>query len=200
MESLNYEELPAAHLGIGLIYSWSLGRPEDGEKEFKRALEMKPDYSEAKTNLGALYISRGRYNEAIPLLTDAAHDPLYKSRALAQSNLGWAYYKAGQPERGISEIRSTLAVAPKYCQGWRQLGTIYSEQGRVDEAANAYSRYVESCPDVPDAHLNLGKALVRQSKAAQARAEFEQCAVAKEPRDQGIASECARYLRELGTP
>jgi type IV pilus assembly protein PilF len=200
LDSLNYEELPAAHLGVGLIYTWSLGRPDEGEKEFKRALEMKPDYSEAKTNLGALYISRARYAEAIPLPQDAAHDALYKSRVLAQSNLGWALYKAGRAEQGVSEIKGALAVAPKYCIGWRQLGVIYSELGRIDEAGNAYSKYTEACPEVLDAHLSLGKVLVRQAKVQEARAQFERCAVAKDAKEQPIASECARYLRDLGTP
>jgi type IV pilus assembly protein PilF len=200
LDSLNYEELPEAHLGAGVIYTWSLGRPDDGEKEFKRALTMRPDYSEALTNLGALYISRGRFKEALEPLGKAAKDPLYKARVLAQSNLGWAFYKAGQNERGISEIRGALVVAPRYCLGWRQLGTIYSELGRVEEATAAFGKYVETCPDTFDAHLNLGKALARQSKAPEARAEFERCAVAKDDKDQAVASECARFLREMGAP
>lgn len=200
LASLDYDETPEAHLGLGVIYTWSLGRTQDGEKEFKRALEMRPDYSEALTNLGALYIQRGRFKDALEPLDKAAHDPLYKGRVLAQSDLGWALYKSGQVERGVSEIKGALAVAPKYCLGWRQLGTIYSEEGKVDEAGKAFSRYAQECPDVADAHLLFGKALVRQQKAKQARAEFEQCAVAKQERDQPVAAECARFLRELGTP
>ncbi len=200
LSSLDYDETPEAHLGLGVIYTWSLGRTQDGEKEFKRALEMRPDYSEALTNLGALYIQRGRFQDALEPLDKAAHDPLYKGRVLAQSDLGWALYKTGQVERGVSEIRGALAVAPKYCLGWRQLGTIYSEEGKVDEAGKAFSRYAQECPDVADAHLLFGKALVRQQKAKQARAEFEQCAVAKQERDQPVATECARFLRDLGAP
>jgi len=169
LDSLNYEELPEAHLGAGVIYAWSLGRPDDGEKEFKRALEMRPDYAEAMTNLGALYIQRGRFKEAIEPLAKAAKDPLYKARVLAQSNLGWAYYKSGATERGISEIKGAMAVAPKYCLGWRQLGSIYSDLGRVEEATAAFGKYADTCPETLDAHLNFGKALARQSKAPEAQ-------------------------------
>ncbi|MGZ6142882.1 MAG: tetratricopeptide repeat protein, partial [Myxococcales bacterium] len=187
-----------AHNGAGLIYAWSLGRTQDGEQHFKRALEMRPDYSEAQTNLGALYIARGRFEEAIPPLEKAARDPLYKSRILAQSDLGWALYKAGQGEKGIGEIRAALQVAPKYCLGWRQLGTIYSQMNKLDDATAAFGRYAEECPDVPDAHLQSGKVLARQSKAAQARAEFERCAVVKDEKDKPVAAECARFLKEMG--
>ena len=199
MASLDLQESPEAHNGMGLIYWYSLGRPDDGAKEFKRALEMRPDYSEAMTNLGALYIAKGQFAEAVPLLDKAARDPLYKTRTVAQSNLGWALYKSGQPEKGIGEIRGALAVAPKYCLGWRQLGTIYSEQSKLEEASKAYERYAEECPDVGDAHLLFGKILARQQRAKEARAEFERCAVPKQEKDKPVASECARFLKELGT-
>src|SRR5690348_16373511 len=71
LSSLDYDETPEAHLGLGVIYAWSLGRTQDGEKEFKRALEMRPDYSEALTNLGALYIQRGRFHDALEPLEKA---------------------------------------------------------------------------------------------------------------------------------
>ena len=200
LQSLDFEETPEAHNGMGLIYWYSLGRADDGMKEFKRALEMRPDYSDAMTNLGALYISRNRFTDAIPLLEKAARDPLYKTRTVAQSNLGWALYKSGQTEKGIGEIRGALAVAPKYCLGWRQLGTIYSEQGKLDEAGKSYARYAEECPDTFDAHLLLGKVLARQQRPKEARAAFERCAVPKVEKDKPVASECARYLKELGTP
>lgn len=200
MQSLDMDETPEAHNGVGLIYGFSLGRADDAEKEFKRAIQMRPDYAEAMTNLSALYMARGRFADAIPPLEKAARDPLYKSRVLAQSNLGWALHKVGQTEKGIGEIKGALAVAPKYCLGWRQLGTIYSERGRVEDASASYARYAEACPEVADAHLLFGKALVRQSKAQEARAEFERCAIPKDAREQPVASECARFLRDLGKP
>src|SRR5439155_1023479 len=75
MQSLDLDETPEAHNGLGLIYWYSLGRGDDGAKEFKRALQMRPDFSEAMTNLGALYISRNQFTDAIPLLDKAPRDP-----------------------------------------------------------------------------------------------------------------------------
>jgi Tfp pilus assembly protein PilF len=200
LASIENEETPEAHLGLGLIYAWSLSRPDDGEKEFRRALELRADYAEAMTNLGALYIGRGRFGDAVPLLEKASRDPLYKSRVLAQSDLGWALYKSGMAEKGVSEIKGALAVAPKYCLGWRQLGTIYSEEGKLEDARAAFGQYVDACPDVADAHLNFGKVLARQSKAKEARAEFERCSVPRDDKDKPVAAQCAQLLHEMGTP
>ena len=53
---------------------------------------------------------------------------------------------------------------------------------------------------MPDGHLQSGKVLARQSKAAQARAEFQRCAVAKDEKDKPVATECAKFLKEMGAP
>src|SRR5205823_14986129 len=37
LSSLEYDETPEAHHGVGLIDAWSLGRQAEAEKEFKRA-------------------------------------------------------------------------------------------------------------------------------------------------------------------
>ena len=196
----NDPDLPDTHNGLGLIYAYSFGQPDEGQREFQEALKLKPDFSEARTNLGALYISRGRFAEAVPLLEKSAADTLYKDRVIAQTDLGWALYKSGAAERGIRELKNALALAPKFCIGWRQLGSIYAEQNQLEDARAAFAHYTESCPEVADAHLQSGKLLVRLSRATDAQVEFKQCAVARNDRDKPVAAECARLLKELGSP
>ena len=133
----------------------------------------------------------------MPLLEQSAKDPLYKDRVIAQTDLGWALYKSGSTERGVRELKAAMSLAPKFCIGWKQLGTIYSEQNRLEEARAALAQYTSSCPEVADAHLLFGKVLVRLSRAPEARAEFKQCAVAHGDRDTALAAECARLLKEL---
>ena len=131
------------------------------------------------------------------MLDKAARDPLYKTRTVAQANLGWALYKSGQPEKGIGEIRGALAVAPKYCLGWRQLGTIYSERNELASAVDAFGKYAASCPDAADAHLQYAKTLVRHGRAKDARDEFERCTKTTDAREDKLRAECDRLLKEL---
>jgi regulator of sirC expression with transglutaminase-like and TPR domain len=100
----------------------------------------------------------------------------------------------------VAQIKAALTVAPKYCLGWRQLGTIYSETNKLEQASHAFAQYVDACPDVPDAHLQSGKVLARLSRAQDARAEFERCATVKDEKDRPVAQECSRFLREMGSP
>ena len=190
-------DLPQTHNALGLLYAYSLARPEGGEEEFQKAISLDKQFSEARNNLGTFYMARGRFAEAIAQFELALANPLYRDRVIAESNLGWALYKTGQPEKGIRRITAALLIAPKYCLGWRQLGTIHAERGELPAAADAFTKYAGACPEAADAHLQAAKILTRQSRATEARLEFQRCAGAKSERDAGIARECQRLLKEL---
>jgi type IV pilus assembly protein PilF len=190
-------ELPQTHNALGLLYAYSLARPQEAEQQFQKAIELDKDFSEARNNLGSFYMSRGRYAEAIPQFEQALANALYRDRVIAESNLGWALYKTGQAEKGMRRIEAAVLVAPKYCLGWRQLGTMHAERGELAAASDAFAKYVAACPDAADAHLQAGKVLARQTRAAEARLEFQRCAGSKEERESGVARECQRLLKEL---
>ena len=193
-------EMPQAHGGLGFLYAFSFGRPAEAEEEFRRAIDIEPTFSDALNNFGAFYLSRGRYAEAIPLFERALANPLYPERYIAEGNLGWALFKTGKADKGIVRLRSALHLSPKYCKGWRELGLIYSETGKIEDAAEAFGRYAGACPDAADAHLQNGKMLVRLSRGEEARGEFEKCAKAAGEQDAASVTECTRFLKELGTP
>jgi tetratricopeptide (TPR) repeat protein len=49
----------------------SLGRTDDAEKAFRRAVEIRPDWTLALANLGSLLVGKGKYNDAEKLLLKA---------------------------------------------------------------------------------------------------------------------------------
>lgn len=190
-------DLPQVHNALGLLYGFSFDQPAEAEAQFRKAIELQKDFSEAYNNYGALLLARGRFAEAAGQFEKALGNPLYAGRAIAESNLGWALYKTGAVDKGTARIRAALLVAPKYCKGWRQLGTIYAETNKLDRAAEAYARYGAECPDAADAFLQQGIVLARQSRAAEARAAFTRCSDVAGPRDAYVAGECRRFLREM---
>ena len=194
----NDDSLPQVHNALGLLYAYSLAKPQEAESELKKAIELDKDFSEAHNNLGTFYLSRGRYADAAHEFELALGNDLYRERVVAETNLGWALYKSGQPDKGIQRIRAALALAPRYCLGWRQLGTIQAERGNLETAAEAFQKYAATCPDTADAHLQLGKLFARQGKAPDARGEFEKCGKTTDARDDKVRAECQRLLKELG--
>ncbi len=191
-------ELPQPHAGLGFLYAFSFGRPAEAEEEFRRAIDLDLNYSEAYNNFGAFYLQQHRYAEAVPLFEKALSNPLYPERFIAEGNLGWAYYKMGQVDNGVRRLRAALLLAPKYCKGWRELGTIYSETSKIDDAVEAYGRYASACPEAADALLQHGKVLTRANRAEEARVVFAKCAKTSPDKDAVSVSECSRFLKELG--
>ena len=191
------EDLPQAHNALGLLYAYSLSRPDEAEQHFRKAIALDKDFSEARNNLGSFYMARGRFAEAVPQFEQALANPLYRDRIVAETNLGWALYKTGKAEKGVRRIESALVIAPKYCLGWRQLGTIHAERGELQAAGDAFAKYAASCPETADAHLQSGRILARQTRAAEARVAFQRCAGSTDQREASVARECQRLLREL---
>ena len=193
-------DFPQVHNALGLLYGFSFDKPVEAEAQFQKALELEKDFSEAHNNYGAFLLARGRFAESVPQFQKALENPLYAGRAIAESNLGWALYKTGAADKGLARIRAALMVAPKYCKGWRQLGTIYADESKLDQAAEAFGRYALECPEIADAYLQEGKVLARQSRADEAKAAFVRCAQLGKLKDPDSASECQRFLTEMGSP
>src|SRR5438067_2674434 len=86
----------------------------------------------------------------------------------------------------------------------QQLGDNLLHQGDPQGALKEYLMSVDF-EETPEARLGLGViyawSLGRpQDGAKEARLEFERCAMPKDDREKPVASECARFLKELGTP
>ncbi|HET7825334.1 MAG TPA: tetratricopeptide repeat protein [Anaeromyxobacter sp.] len=184
-----------AHRGRALVLDFGFGRTEDAEKAYRRAIALRPDYSEARNDLGQLLARTGRYDAAIAEFDAALDNMLYKEPYVARCNKGLAMYRQGRRAEGVAELRACLAVAPTFCKGRRELGRVLLDDGKVKEAIDELGAYARFCDKVPDAHLQLGLARMKAGDVAGAREAFERC------RDVGNGSaegeECRRTLTLL---
>ena len=110
------------------------------------------------------YLDQGRYDEAIKLYEQALNDMLYPTPYIAQGNLGWALYKKGETDAGAAEHQGGGDHQPEVLPGFRNLGIIYDETGRPDEACTQFGRYRETCPDV-GGRATCARACARRSGA-----------------------------------
>jgi type IV pilus assembly protein PilF len=168
-------DFPEALNAKGMLLHVVFKKVDDAQVALKRAIELNPKFSDAKTNLGNVYMDLKRYDEAIVLYQEALGDILYRTPYIAQGNLGWAMYKKGKTEDAITNIKTAVTVNPKFCLGYRWLGTIYDDTTQTAEACKQYGKYREMCPDVADAYLQEGVCLAKLGQVAQARTALEQC-------------------------
>jgi Tfp pilus assembly protein PilF len=189
------DRFPEAWRGRALVLDLGFGRLDEAEKDYRRALAIRPSFSEVHNDLGQLLARKGRYPEAIAEFDAALDNMLYKEPYVARCNKGVALYRMGRKEEGIAELRATLQLVPTFCKGRRELGRVLLEEGRPKEAVEELGAYARWCEKVPDAHLQLGLARMRAGDIAGARESFEKC------RDLGSGTadgeECRRSLSLL---
>jgi type IV pilus assembly protein PilF len=189
------DRFPEAWRGRALVLDLGFGRADEAEKDYRKAIELRPAFSEAHNDLGQLLARTGRYPDAIAEFDAALDNMLYKEPYLARCNKALVLYRMGRKEEGIAELRATVQVAPTFCKGRRELGRILLDEGKPREAVEELSAYARWCERVPDAHLQLGLARMRAGDLAGAKACFERC------RDLGGGTpdgeECRRSLSLL---
>lgn len=185
---------PDARFALASLLQMGFHKLESAEQEYKKAIELKPDYSDAKVNLGTLYLEEQKYDAAIKLFDEALGDMMYRTPYIAQGNRGWALYKKGDVAGGIESIKSAVTLNSKYCMGYRELGTIYDEQGRTEDACRQYEKYSELCPEVAEAHFREGVCLAKLGKAEDARKALAACSAKA---DGALKDDCQRLLDQL---
>ncbi len=105
----------------------------DGEREFRRALELNPNYANAHYFYSLSYLApMGRPDEAIRETKRALElDPL---SLIINSNLAWVYYFARQLDQSIEQSRQTLEIDPSFSHPHSRLALVYEQKGMYAEA------------------------------------------------------------------
>jgi type IV pilus assembly protein PilF len=98
---------------------------------FEKAVQLKPDYSLAKNNLGSAYMARQEWDKAIPVLTEVTGDLLYATPHYPLANLGWAYYNKGDYDKAQNYLKEALDLKPDFFIAQLNLGRTYLATGRL---------------------------------------------------------------------
>ena len=123
--------LPEAHTALALIvqnYDWDW---QTAEKEFRRAIELNPNYATAHHWYAEHLMWRGRFDEALKESEEARQlDPL--SLIIAADN-GAILYFSRQYDRAIQKWRSVLEMDPDFSRA-HVIQAAYVEEGKFTEA------------------------------------------------------------------
>ncbi len=102
-------KLANMHAGLGTIYK-DLGFYAQAVEEFRKALELRPEFVDLRTHLGAVYRDMLDYANSVRELEDAIKtNPEY---APARIQLGLTCYTMGQHERAKTEWLKVLRQQP----------------------------------------------------------------------------------------
>jgi len=126
------DSLAEAHTALGFYlsnYEWDRA---GSEKEYRRAIELKPNYASAHHWLGADLSNVKRFDDSLVELRRAEElDPL---SPIIGTNLGDMLAFARRYDEAIAQYKRTLVSNPNFGYAHRALGWAYGLNGRYPEA------------------------------------------------------------------
>jgi len=166
----------------------------------RRALELRPKYSDAMNTLGRFLMDDGKassIHEAEKWLKTAASDLLYRDAWKPRTNLGIIHYRRGEDVKAMEQLNKAVAASPLHaCVAHYYIGHIRLKTGSFLEAARSYDRATQKfCAGFADAHLAEGVALERGRDYDKARKKFLE--VTKTFPNTSVADQAMNRLKSL---
>jgi TolB-like protein/Tfp pilus assembly protein PilF len=135
------ETLAESHTSMGHVFfhefNWTAT-----EKQFRRAIELNPNYTDAHFYYSNYLVAMGRSEEAIAEARCALSlDPVSLP---AGCNLAYVLAQAGHCDEAIRESLRVLEIDSDYARAYEDLGRAYEQQGKYSQALGAFKKAVGS--------------------------------------------------------
>jgi tetratricopeptide (TPR) repeat protein len=153
---------------------------KEAEISFRKALELDPNYAEARVNLGLVLNQQGKLDPAINEFRQAIR--INPKLAPAHFNLGVALQAQGEIKAAIASYKEAIRINPDYAEANYNLGIALKNQGKEKEAIASYKEAIRINPNYSAAYVKLGATLADQGKNDEAIAQLRK-AIRVNPQD-----------------
>jgi serine/threonine-protein kinase len=142
LKAISLDDLLAeAHAALGLIlflYDYDFA---GAEREFKRAIELNPNYASAHHFYARLLSALGRHEESFAQVRLALEiDPL----ALPLNWFyGHAFFLSRRYDESIDQLKKTLELDASFPGAYEWLARVYHVKGDYDQCVEVYAKYQE---------------------------------------------------------
>ena len=117
------------------------------EREYKRAIELNPNYATAHQWYGEYLAATGRFDEGLEELKQAERlDPL---SLIINSDLGLPFFFARQYDEAIEQWRKTVELDPNFWLAHYALALVYEQKGMYEEAISESKKALNLFVDSP---------------------------------------------------
>jgi len=160
------DTLAEAHTTLGAIlmfydFDWA-----GAEREYKRAIELNPNYPITYEVYSYLLSSTGRFDEAIKTAQRGVEkDPLSPP---LMGDVAGAYYMAHRYDEAITQLRKSLEMDPNHLGAHMALGATYEAKGAHEEAIKELQKANALVAKVTQVMSLLGHAYAASGNRAEA--------------------------------
>ena len=141
-------------LGLALLYKRDY---KGAEKAFGEALQLQPDFIEARNNRGVTYLEANRLDDAERDFQAVLDGPSSTDRANAYFNLGLVCKKRSQWIDAEREFSLAIADSPGMIRAYKERGLIRVREENFRDALEDFLAYLKEDPK--DAAVNYNAAL-----------------------------------------
>jgi DNA-binding winged helix-turn-helix (wHTH) protein/TolB-like protein/Flp pilus assembly protein TadD len=160
------DTLAEAHTSLAAIKTFFHWDWVGAEREFKRAIELDPNYSTAYGWAALNLIAQGRSAEAERAIKRALElDPL---SPIINTNVGWIYYLSGRADQAIEQYRNALELDPNFARAHLRFGFAYAHKGMYEKSLAEFRRAFDLSGD-PQALACTGYVHAAAGRRAEAR-------------------------------
>ncbi|HEY6187909.1 MAG TPA: protein kinase [Pyrinomonadaceae bacterium] len=160
-------ELAEGYTSLGFVklsYDWDWPA---AESDFKRALELNPNYATAHQWYASYLLQMGRYDDATEEIKRAQQlDPL---SLIINANKGYYLYFARQYDAAIEQYRKTLEIDPNFGVGRYYLAQAYVQKKMYGEAIAEFQKLINTPGDDLETAAALGYAYAQSGRRADAQ-------------------------------
>ena len=130
------DDLAEAHSSLGLVRLYYDNDWAAAESEFKKCLELNPDFVGAHHRYATYLAFTGRFEQSLKYYRHALElDPFSLQ---INMNIGTAYYLMGEYEAAIRQLEKTLELEPDYMPTHFVMGCTYIQQGELMKAIEEF--------------------------------------------------------------
>jgi tetratricopeptide (TPR) repeat protein len=133
------------------------GSTEDVIALCRQTLSLDERNMQAYALLGDVYAGQGKPAEALPYFEKAVE--IQPKLTRNRLNLASSLIEVKQYERAEALLTEIIEDSPRFPLAQHNLGLLYEEQGRLQEARSAYAAEVSAYPPRYKTRFNLGKVL-----------------------------------------
>jgi TolB-like protein/class 3 adenylate cyclase len=160
------ERLGEAHISLAYVkegYDWDL---DGAQRDYKRGIELNPNYAIAHQWYGLHCALRERFPEAIAEIKRAQElDPL---SLIINMNVAWSFYFARQYDEALEQSQKALELDPNFPPARWMLGHAYRQKGIYDKAIAEFQSGLQLSGGDPLRVAVLGHAYAVAGKRAEA--------------------------------
>ena len=162
-------EAYASLAAVSYRYEWNW---VEADRNFKRAIELDPDYATAHQWYSAMLAAMARFEESNSE-AQRAHD-LEPFSLTINSDLGRHLFYARQFDQAIAAHRKTLEMDGSFARGRVELASVLTQTGKHEEAIEEFQKVLSRDKESINAMVGLGQAYAASGQKEQAARMIEQ--------------------------